>query len=51
VRKPFFAELDADAAWFDELSPAFGKQRFYFETEGEQPQSHPLLELTEMLLE
>ena len=51
VRKPFFAELDVDATWFDELSPAFGKQRFYFETEGEQPQSHPLLELTEMLLE
>ncbi len=51
VRKPFFAELDASAAWFDELRPAFGKPRFYFETDGDQPQSHPLLELTEMLLE
>ena len=26
VRKPFFAEFDEDAAWFDELRPVFGKE-------------------------
>ena len=51
VRKPFFAELDEDAAWFDDLRPAFGKERFYFEQPGETEDDHPILELTEMLLE
>ena len=51
VRKPFFAELDADAAWFDDLRPAFGKDRFYFEEDSENRQDHPIIELTEMLLE
>ena len=51
VRKPFFAELDEDAAWFDDLRPAFGKDRFYFEGHDERGQNHPILELTEMLLE
>ena len=51
VRRPFLAEFDADATWFDELSPAFGKPRFYFETEAEQNQSQPLFELTELLLD
>ena len=51
VKRPFFAEFDEDAAWFDQLRPAFGKDRFYFEAEGERDESHPLLELTEMLLE
>ena len=51
VRKPFFAEFDEDAAWFDDLRPAFGKERFYFEEDGEDRRDHPILELTEMLLE
>ncbi len=52
VKKPFFAELDEGAAWFSDLRPAFGKQRFYFEEEeGGNGRSHPLLELTEMLLD
>ena len=51
VTRPFFAEFDEDATWFDQLRPAFGKDRFYFETEGERDEPHPLLELTEMLLE
>jgi KamA family protein len=51
VRKPFFAELDADAAWFDDLRPAFGKDRFYFEEDSENRQDHPIIELTEMLLD
>ena len=33
VRKPFFAKLDAEATWFDQLRPAFGKRRFFFEEE------------------
>ena len=51
VRKPFFAELDEDAAWFDDLRPAFGKQSFYFEKPTDLGHQHSLLELTEMLLE
>ena len=51
VRKPFFATLDENAAWFDDLRPAFGKDRFYFETTDAPRQPHALLELTELLLE
>ena len=51
VRKPFFATLDDDAAWFDDLRPAFGKDRFYFEKPDGPRQPHALLELTELLLE
>ena len=51
VRKPFFAEFDENASWFDELRPAFGKNRFYFEDTTDQTASLPLIELTEMLLE
>ena len=51
VKRPFFAEFDEDAAWFDELKPAFGKSRFYFEAEGDREASHALPELTELLLE
>ncbi len=51
VKRPFFAEFDEDAAWFDELRPAFGKSRFYFEAEGDREAPHALPELTELLLE
>ena len=51
VRKPFFAEFDEGAVWFDDLRPAFGKERFYFEEKSEHSEDHLLLELTEMLLE
>ena len=52
VKKPFFAKLDEGAAWFSDLRPAFGKQRFYFEEEeGGNGRPRPLLELTEMLLD
>lgn len=51
VRKPFIAEFDETATWFDDLRPAFGKQRFYFEERVEFSHQHSLLELTEMLLE
>lgn len=33
VRKPFFAKFDPTATWFDELKPAFGEKKFFFEDE------------------
>ena len=34
VRKPFYAKFDPAATWMDELKPAFGKDKFFFEEEG-----------------
>jgi len=31
VRKPFYARYDPDATWFDQLRPAFGRDKFFFE--------------------
>jgi len=31
VRKPFFAAYDEKATWIDELKPAFGEERFFFD--------------------
>lgn len=31
VRKPFFAQYDPYAIWFNDLIPAFNKERFFFE--------------------
>jgi L-lysine 2,3-aminomutase len=33
VARPFFAEYDSKAAWLDELKPAFGEEKFFFEEE------------------
>ena len=33
VRQPFFAEYDEEAIWIDELKPAFGEKRFFFEND------------------
>lgn len=33
VGRPFFARFDAQACWLSELRPAFGEERFFFETE------------------
>ncbi len=33
VMRPFFAEYDEDAMWLDELKPAFGAEKFFFEEE------------------
>ena len=35
VQRPFFAEYDESACWIDELRPAFGEKRFFFEDEME----------------
>jgi hypothetical protein len=31
VHRPFFAQYDPDAVWLDDLKPAFGEERFFFE--------------------
>src|SRR5690606_14164681 len=31
--RPFFAEYNENAAWLDELKPAFGEEKFFFEDE------------------
>lgn len=31
VHIPFFAEYDPKATWFDQLKPAFGQEKFFFE--------------------
>ena len=31
VMKPFYATYDEQATWLDELRPAFGEERFFFE--------------------
>lgn len=31
VNQPFFAEYNPDASWLDDLKPAFGEARFFFE--------------------
>ncbi len=33
TQQPFFAEFDATATWLDDLKPAFGAERFFFEDE------------------
>jgi KamA family protein len=36
VHRPFFAAYDEDAVWLNQLRPAFGEARFFFEEELEQ---------------
>ncbi len=36
VHRPFFARFDDKATWLNELEPAFGDKRFFFEDELEQ---------------
>ena len=31
ANRPFFAKFDPEASWFDDLKPAFGEDRFFFE--------------------
>jgi KamA family protein len=31
VQRPFFARYDPDATWLDQLKPAFGEEKFFFE--------------------
>ncbi len=36
VARPFFAEYNPDAIWIDQLKPAFGEKKFFFEEELEK---------------
>lgn len=36
VHRPFFAKLDEQATWLNELQPAFGESRFFYQDELEQ---------------
>jgi hypothetical protein len=31
VQRPFFARFDEQATWLDQLQPAFGEERFFFQ--------------------
>lgn len=33
VQRPFFAKYDSEATWLDQLEPAFGEEKFFFEDE------------------
>ena len=33
VHRPFFAEYDETATWINQLKPAFGEKKFFFEEE------------------
>lgn len=33
VQRPFFAKYDEKAGWFDQLEPAFGEEKFFFEND------------------
>lgn len=37
VHQPFFATFDEQATWLDELRPAFGEPRFFFESTTPEP--------------
>lgn len=38
VQRPFFARYDPRATWLDQLKPAFGENKFFYEDEYEQMQ-------------
>jgi len=40
VQHPFFAKFDSEARWLDQLQPAFGENRFFFEEEYEAMKEH-----------
>jgi L-lysine 2,3-aminomutase len=42
VGRPFFAELDPNATWLDDLTPAFGADRFFFEEDHRARRHAPL---------
>jgi len=44
VARPFFAQYDAKATWFDELKPAFGESFFFDEELKGMYDQHPSFE-------
>ncbi len=44
VHKPFFAKYNPNATWFNQLEPAFGESKFFFEKErGKMVETKPFL--------
>jgi len=37
VRRPFYAKFDPKATWLNDLVPAFGEKKFFFETDADAP--------------
>jgi KamA family protein len=50
VRRPFFARFDPDATWMDHLVPAFGRTKFFFETDEEAAARAPRAKLIPITL-
>jgi len=40
VRRPFYAKFDPHATWLDDLKPAFGHDKFFFEEDGGSRSEH-----------
>ena len=49
VQRPFFARFDPHAQWPDDLKPAFGKERFFFQEGQSGEQGPPLRQLTKRI--
>jgi hypothetical protein len=50
VRKPFYAKFDPEATWLDDLVPAFGEKKFFFETDQDevrQEEEHKVIRVLE----
>jgi L-lysine 2,3-aminomutase len=47
VRKPFYAKFDPAATWMDQLKPAFGRERFFFET-AEEPDPRKVIPIAQV---
>jgi KamA family protein len=50
VRKPFYAKFDPEATWLDDLVPAFGEKKFFFETDQDavdQQHGHKVVHMLE----
>jgi hypothetical protein len=47
VRKPFYAKFDPAATWMDHLKPAFGRERFFFETP-EEPDPRKVIPIAQV---
>jgi len=44
VRKPFYAKFDSKATWFDQLVPAFGADKFFFQESSPAPREEEAFE-------
>lgn len=44
VRKPFYAKFDSKATWFDQLVPAFGEDKFFFQESSPPPREEEAFE-------